>query len=884
MKKSLAIVVLLMAPLILSALVSPPQINATTSNQTNTYTVTQIVPGGRMRWPLGWWPTILNILNPDTSAYDWEILGYIFDSLYITDPWHWTDTRYDHPLLAEKIERKIVTDPKWGRIAVWNITLRKNVTWHDGTPMTADDFIFTYEFAKWLTINMTLDNNFMDPFLYELVINVTKIDDYTFVVYVNSSGFLDSYIALITVAIPKHIWGSGKVWSELLGVNIEGDFPDWNVTVDIAQAMVNYEPKSPSDPILIGNGPFRLVAWEPAGAPPHLASRFLLRRYENYYFRALDAEGNIIWPWEKAQINETYIDLHGPYIDELEYIVVTDPVRLKDMLIRRELDMGSEFEFGFYVREFAEAGFTLLYTDRRGFGHLSLNSKGYLDPETGNYTHKWMRLSKFRRALAYAVDKRRICEEAWAGYAIPIDSPVPPSQGIWSAEELFPEHYYDSAPEKALALLESIGIRDIDDDGILENETTGEEIEITITATESPSVRAIVSRAAEDIRNLGIHVNERYMDFISLIYSWYTGAFDITFFGWSLGRFPYILMVFMSGYLYNRIIYRWSNATYDYYVALMLSAEDLDTAVEACHQAQIILYYEQPIIPIYQNRIVCAYDNRTWAGVYLYPGDGINNWWTLMKAARRAGLSAPPTLEGYNYEILPDFWVTLNVTLSDTEGLDPNNTYILVRGGWITEYTRVNLTLVEGDYKHGVWTVEEWIDVYPWFGLEEWSHYLEIIVIATDVTGAVASYALAPIELNLMIVSIDVYGTYVGETISVYAHVSSVWGDVGVTFYWKYADEANWRTPVEGELVKGSTVDGVWSFSFVAEKAGTVTIMVVASDATGETLTQTISVKILPKPASSWAETASIVGIIIAFIGIIIGAAGLSVARKRIAA
>ena len=150
MKKSLAIVVLLIAPLILTAVITPPQISATATHQSNAYTATQIVPGGRLRWPLGWWPTILNVLNPDTSAYDWMIFEFIFDTIFVTDPWHFTDTRYDHPLLAERFERKIVTDNKWGRIAIWNITLRKNVTWHDGTPMTADDFIFTYEFVTLL--------------------------------------------------------------------------------------------------------------------------------------------------------------------------------------------------------------------------------------------------------------------------------------------------------------------------------------------------------------------------------------------------------------------------------------------------------------------------------------------------------------------------------------------------------------------------------------------------------------------------------------------------------------------------------------------------------------------------------------------------------------
>ena len=68
-------------------------------------------------------------------------------------------------------------------------------------------------------------------------------------------------------------------------------------------------------------------------------------------------------------------------------------------------------------------------------------------------------------------------------------------KSVISPDEVVTARYVISNPDsvsaKALALLESIGIRDIDGDGILENETTGEEISLVVTATEAPTVRAI---------------------------------------------------------------------------------------------------------------------------------------------------------------------------------------------------------------------------------------------------------------------------------------------------------------------------------------------------------------------------------------------------------
>ena len=66
----------------------------------------------------------------DTTAY--RVCNLLYDGLVELD-----EKLTTHPGLAEKWE---TPDPK-----TWIFYLRKGVTFHDGTPFTADDVVFTFK-------------------------------------------------------------------------------------------------------------------------------------------------------------------------------------------------------------------------------------------------------------------------------------------------------------------------------------------------------------------------------------------------------------------------------------------------------------------------------------------------------------------------------------------------------------------------------------------------------------------------------------------------------------------------------------------------------------------------------------------------------------------
>jgi len=117
---------------------------------------------------------------------------------------------------------------------VWIVTLRKDVKFHDGTPMTADDVVFS--FARALKSGSTFK-------LYSSQAGVArKIDDYTveFTTPVPNPVFHESIGTIFIMS---------KQWSEKNNALIPQDFNNKEVTFASRNMM--------------GTGPYRLVSFEP---------------------------------------------------------------------------------------------------------------------------------------------------------------------------------------------------------------------------------------------------------------------------------------------------------------------------------------------------------------------------------------------------------------------------------------------------------------------------------------------------------------------------------------------------------------------------------------------------------------------------------------------
>jgi peptide/nickel transport system substrate-binding protein len=170
-------------------------------------------------------PRLMN----DTSAY--KLMDLVYDGLVILDP-----TLVPQPGLATSWDNP---DP-----TTWIFHLREGVTFHDGTPFTADDVVYTY--------TTILDENFAAPFRanYTSIASVSATDPQT--VEFKLTGPYAPFLSYMDNGIvPKHI----------------------------AEATDNDLANHP-----VGTGPFTFVSWE-------RNSKIELKANPNYWGGAPKLEG-----------------------------------------------------------------------------------------------------------------------------------------------------------------------------------------------------------------------------------------------------------------------------------------------------------------------------------------------------------------------------------------------------------------------------------------------------------------------------------------------------------------------------------------------------------------------------------------------------------------
>jgi peptide/nickel transport system substrate-binding protein len=160
----------------------------------STYKPTKRGGGGLLK--VLWWqgPTLLNphfavgTKDQDGSRLFYEPLA------------NWDADGNMKPVLAESIPGlEDGTLAKDGKSVTWK--LKKNVTWHDGKPFTADDVVFNWEYAKDPATAAVTVANYKD-------IVVEKVDDHTITIKFDKPTpfWANAFVGTQGMIIPKHLF------------------------------------------------------------------------------------------------------------------------------------------------------------------------------------------------------------------------------------------------------------------------------------------------------------------------------------------------------------------------------------------------------------------------------------------------------------------------------------------------------------------------------------------------------------------------------------------------------------------------------------------------------------------------------------------------------
>ena len=281
-------------------------------------------------------------------------------------------------------------------LLVWIFKLRQGVKFHDGTPFTADDVVFSF--------------------------NRARESGQTFKLYSTQSGIprkVDDFTVEFTTAVPNpvmletitSIMIMSKSWCEKNRVTKPQDFKNKEETFAVRNAM--------------GTGPYKLVLWEPGVKILHKKNPEWWGIREGYF------SGNVE-TIDYRQISNSATRMAALKSGEVDFVLdppVQDVSRLREDKGLKLLE-GSEVRVIFLG--FDQARDELLYSDVKG-------KNPFKD-------------KRVRMALYQAIDVNAIKSQVMRGLSTPTGIPLSAGTGAGVPEGMEKRHPYDvTAARKLMA-------------------------------------------------------------------------------------------------------------------------------------------------------------------------------------------------------------------------------------------------------------------------------------------------------------------------------------------------------------------------------------------------------------------------------------------------
>jgi peptide/nickel transport system substrate-binding protein len=378
-------------------------------------------------------------------------------------------TQEEEPALAKTWS---VADDK----VTWTFNLRKGAAFSDGKPITSADVLFSFQIAY---------DDKIHPSVQDLLVmngkrfDVTAPDDYTVVIKTPSPNAMLVSLASSVPIIPKHILGP---------------------SFDSGNFATMYTVDTPPEKV-VTSGPFRLKQFIPG-------------------------EKTVLEPnphWFGVDQNNKRL----PYLDEVVFMIVPDQ-DAADLKFRAGeidgLDQVKPENYKWYEDNQAQGNFTLhsvgpeLSTNFFWFNLAPVRKatpgKTVGAPHVGALKYSWFNNPVFRRAVSKAIDRESMIPSVFYGQGVKNWSTATPGNKQWHSPGIV-QHDYN--PAEAKSLLASLGWKDSDGDGFLED-GKGNPISFTLKTNSNNTLRiAMANFVRDDLAKVGIKVNLAPLDFNTII-------------------------------------------------------------------------------------------------------------------------------------------------------------------------------------------------------------------------------------------------------------------------------------------------------------------------------------------------------------------------------
>jgi len=407
-------------------------------------------------------------------------------------------------------------------------------------------------------------------YMYIIDNNLTAFTSYTN--NIEKVEALDDFTVKMTCSKPKA--NMLRLWIPILPAHVWSKVPG-------KRAGVDYVNKPP----IVGTGPFQTVEVK---------------------------KGSYV----KLVKNPDYWDTGKPTIDELVIAIYQNADTMTQDLKTGALDYALGVAAAQFKTLAAEPSLTTDHANLRYFDELCMNCYDSSD-SLGNPV---LRDPQFRQAISWAVDKQKIVDFAFGGYATVGQSIITPDVPTYAWSPA-PEETFGFDLEKARQLLDEAGYKDADGDGL--REYKGKPIDLRLWArADDVASQATGKLVAGWFADIGLKITLQTLDSGAIsdaLYNYkgstYAPDYDIYIWGWGEYVDPdYILNVFTSGQIEGWNDPIWSNPEYDKLYEQQAQTIDPAQRKPLVDRMQQIFYTEAPFIVTNYEQQLEAYNTDKWEG------------------------------------------------------------------------------------------------------------------------------------------------------------------------------------------------------------------------------------------------------------------------------
>ena len=550
-------------------------------------------PRERGDWLVLWLladPEKLNPLTSNDSASN-SVLGWIFSGLLTTD----NETLELRPLIAAAMPE--VSEDK----LTYTFRLRDDVTFSDGTPLTAHDLVFTMKAIKNPRVDAAPSRNY-----YESVRDAVAVDDHTVRFDLKQLYFRNTIVLGSLQPMPRHYYDPEDL---LEGISVDG-LDSFDTLGQAEKERAAAFAKAFNEDFLnnpMGPGPF--VLRDP-DKDYSTGERIVLHHRGDY------------WAPDDPRLEDSFFD-------RILFRIVNDREAALVALKRGELDVMGLTPLQDKVNKNNARFHEKVATEQHfspGYSYIGWNQEKRVFQDR-----------RVRQALSHFVDKRNLVDKVLLGLGVSIESPIYFERPEYN-QQLEP---YAFDPERGKALLTEAGWTDSDGDGVREKNFDGERVPLRfeiISNSGNDIRRDIALTVVDEMKKAGIDASFRSLDWTIMLDKVRKHDYEAVILGWGMSVLvPDLYQVWHSSQsvLGGSNYISFKNDEADEILEKYRLEFDPAERKLLYDRLQRILYDEQPYTFIFTQKGITAWDRR-FEGVRWYRtgGSDLHEWWVPRELQR----------------------------------------------------------------------------------------------------------------------------------------------------------------------------------------------------------------------------------------------------------